>query len=507
MAVKIIPSYTAKSGAKWYSNADRLNAYRIATSMHRRDPNLPNIFVLDPKSVSPKGIENKKGVVFIVKADVGGVGGHNRVAEEAKSGVAEVLLEESNGMLTSFYVVGQGDDVAITGTTFIDPNAKELHQLFWNAFEQGGVPAVELTAGYGKGQDLVDKSRVEVSGNVQGAGPGFAYLVCPDEIRDSLGAIQATAVYADKAGPDAYNGPLFDGYGVPFMGHNAWMFSNAVANGYLFAVQHIEAENLVRDLIKAGMDPQEAEKRASDEHRIIYLTNKTLKEQIALGVLLGNTVDFAVRNIYALNNDGSIRAMAAAVSTDKLHNIINPKTGQREYLGKDDPVWLSFVNKIWPAPGEILATFAKNWIVAGDCRGSHHTILIPKPLNATSTYFSGGLVSAAEVSIRYDKEGNFYIGELTDAFELGDPVWDYVRAEGAKKYEGLRKNGFVHPATLEQSTLEYQTLIQAIKPALDSEGGWRFVPDMGDEVKKLLAKMKVEDLGVDKVVSRLKDIK
>ena len=60
-----------------------------------------------------------------------------------------------------------------------------------------------------------------------------------------------------------------------------------------------------------------------------------------------------------------------------------------KYTGKDDPVMLVRVQKMFPATGEVLAPYAVGPYVAGSMRGSHHMPLMPVGLNSDISYFAG----------------------------------------------------------------------------------------------------------------------
>jgi len=132
-----------------------------------------------------------------------------------------------------------------------------------------------------------------------------------------------------------------------------------------------------------------------------------------------------------------------AASTDRLHNIAGT------YVGKDDPICLIRTQKNFPATEEVGSVFNNPHYVAGNTRGSHNMPLMPVKLNsAASINFCIPIVEALVFSM--------HDGKLTGPFDgFSTPDWDYIREIATKKALAMRSQGFIHPATLVPSELEY----------------------------------------------------
>ncbi len=132
-----------------------------------------------------------------------------------------------------------------------------------------------------------------------------------------------------------------------------------------------------------------------------------------------------------------------AASTDRLHNIAGT------YVGKDDPILLVRTQKLFPATEEVGSVFNNPHYVAGNTRGSHNMPLMPVKLNSAATInFCIPIVESLVFSM--------HDGKFTGPFDgFSTPDWDYIREIATKKAITIRSQGFIHPATLVPSELEY----------------------------------------------------
>ena len=114
-----------------------------------------------------------------IKADVGSIGGHTRPSDEMLDAVQELLEKNiKSGLLIDGLVTYTGDDIAIIFSHTHGMNNEKVHVGFaWQAF-LAATKVAEQQGNYGAGQDLLVDAP---SGNVCGAWPGVAHLVC---IRD-----------------------------------------------------------------------------------------------------------------------------------------------------------------------------------------------------------------------------------------------------------------------------------------------------------------------------------
>jgi len=126
-----------------------------------------------------------------------------------------------------------------------------------------------------------------------------------------------------------------------------------------------------------------------------------------------------------------------------LHNIAG------KYVGKDDPICIIRTQKDFPATEAAGAAFSNPHLVAGNTRGSHHMPLMPVKINSpASINFAIPIVSALVFSMHNGK----LVGPV-DGFSTAD--WDYIRTIATKRAIAIRSQGFIHPATLVPSELEY----------------------------------------------------
>ena len=144
-------------------------------------------------------------------------------------------------------------------------------------------------------------------------------------------------------------------------------------------------------------------------------------------------------------------------STDRLHNIAGT------YVGKDDPVCIVRTQKMFPATEEAGSVFNNPHFVAGNTRGSHNMPLMPVKLNSAATInFCIPIVQSLVFSM--------HNGKFTGPFDgFSTPDWDHVRELATKKALDMRRQGFVHPATLVPDELEYAEGYKARMDVLKSK--------------------------------------
>lgn len=356
-----------------------------------------------------------KVTVSVIKADVGGVGGHTRPSKGLLDAVSKTIYS-SREMLLDHYIGYAGDDVHIVMSHTKGTDSKEIHGLAWSAFEAGTAVAKEEGL-YGAGQDLLKDS---FSGNVKGMGPGVAELEFEERPNEAF-----TVFAADKTEPGAFNYPIYR------------LFVDSLSNTGL-----IVNKSLARGVVFEIMDVQEG--------RIAELSMWEDKPTLEAALMYpGRYVVSSIRT-----KDGE---PVLAASTDRLHNIAGT------YVGKDDPVCVIRTQKMFPATEEAGSVFNNPHLVAGNTRGSHHMPLMPVKLNTpASINFCIPIVEALVFSMH---EGRF-----TGPFDgFSTPDWDHVREIATKRALAIRSQGFVHPATLVPSELEYAEGYRARMDVLDKK--------------------------------------
>ncbi len=356
-----------------------------------------------------------KITISAIKADVGGVGGHTRPSDGLLDAVRKTIKNDGD-LLIDHYIGYCGDDVHIIMTHTKGVDNKDIHQLAWTAFEEGTKVAKQEGL-YGAGQDLLKDS---FSGNVKGMGPGVAELEFEERPNEAF-----TVFAADKTEPGAFNYPFYR------------MFIDALSNTGL-----IINKSLAEGVIINIMDVEKA--------KIAKLTLWEDKPTIEAALMYPGR--YVVASINTKDGEPIVSS-----STDRLHNIAGT------YVGKDDPICIVRTQKNFPATEEVGSVFNNPHYVAGNTRGSHHMPLMPVKLNSAATIdFCIPIVIALVFSV--------HDGKLTgpfDGFSTAD--WDYIRQIATQKALAMRSQGFIHPATLVPSELEYSEGYKARMEKLESK--------------------------------------
>jgi len=356
-----------------------------------------------------------KITVSVIKADVGGIGGHTRPSDGLLDAVRKTI-KNSGDLLIDHYIGYCGDDVHIVMSHTHGVDNNEVHKLAWDAFMAGTQVAREEGL-YGAGQDLLKDS---FSGNVKGMGPGVAEMEFEERPNEAF------TVYAcDKTEPGAFNYPFYR------------MFVDALSNTGL-----IVNKSLARGVIMNIMDVEQA--------KIAELSLWEDKPLVEAALMYPGR--YVVSTVTTKDGEPIV-----ASSTDRLHNIAGT------YVGKDDPICLVRTQKNFPATEEAGSVFNNPHYVAGNTRGSHHMPLMPVKLNsAASINFCIPIVQSLVFSMHNGK----FVGPF-DGFST--PDWDYIREIATKKALAIRSQGFVHPATLVPSELEYAEGYKARMSVLETK--------------------------------------
>ena len=356
-----------------------------------------------------------KTTVSVIKADIGSVGGHTAPSAELLATVRERVEAEKGRLLIDAYVFHCGDDISLVMTHQRPPGDEAIHRLAWEAF-RAGTEVAQRQGLYGAGQDLLVDA---FSGNVRGLGPQVAELRFEERPNEAL-----MILAADKTEPGAFNLPLYLAFADP-MYSPGLLLSEALHAGFRFRVMDVEWQQGDR------LIDLDAPERLYD-----------------LAALLRDTHRYVIASIWSRRYPDE---QAAVVSTTRLRQIAG------RYVGKDDPVAIVRVQKIFPATEEFGPPFALGAFVAGDTRGSHNLPLLPVPVNTpASTYFCQPMVTALGFSLRE--------GVLTGPVDLfADPVWEPIRARIVDKAVEMRRQGFFQPAMLPYSELEYGGIVARLR--------------------------------------------
>jgi fructose 1,6-bisphosphate aldolase/phosphatase len=353
--------------------------------------------------------------VSVIKADIGSIGGHTQPSPEMLRLARERVTAAGGRLLIDSHVCHTGDDICLIMTHTHGVGYAPVHELAWEAF-RAGTEVAKRQGLYGAGQDLLKDA---FSGNVRGLGPGSAETEFEERPNEAL-----IIFAADKTEPGAFNLPLYLAFADP-MYSPGLLLSEQLHSGFRFRIMDVDHT-------------------AGD--RTITLDAPERLYDIA--ALLRDTHRYVIESIWSRKYPDE---QAVAVSTSRLHNIAG------KYVGKDDPVAVVRVQKIFPATEEFGPPFALGSFVAGDTRGSHNLPLMPVPINTpASTYFCCPMVSALGISMHDGK-----LSGIVDLF--ADPFWTRVRDRTADKAMEMRKQGFFGPAMLPMSELEYGGIVARLE--------------------------------------------
>ena len=356
-----------------------------------------------------------KITVSVIKADVGGVGGHTLPSDGLLDAVKKTI-KNAGDLLIDHYIGFCGDDIHILMTHTKGKDSKEIHQLAWTAFEEATIVAKEEGL-YGAGQDLLKDS---FSGNVKGMGPGVAELEFEERPNEAF-----TIFAADKTEPGAFNYPFYRLF-VDSLSNTGLIVNESLAEGVIFNIMDVE------------------------EGKIAELSLWEDKPTIEAALMYPGR--YVVSTVNTKDGEPIVSA-----STDRLHNIAGT------YVGKDDPICIVRTQKKFPATEEAGSVFNNPHYVAGNTRGSHHMPLMPVKINSAATIdFCIPMVSALVFSMHNGK----LVGPF-DGFSTAD--WDYIRNIATRKALAMRSQGFIHPATLIPSELEYAEGYKARMKKLQSK--------------------------------------
>ncbi len=356
-----------------------------------------------------------KITVSVIKADVGGVGGHTKPSDGLIQAIRDTV-KNSGDLLIDHYIGYCGDDTHIVMTHTHGVDNEKVHKLAWDAF-MAGTQVAKDEGLYGAGQDLL---RDSFSGNVKGMGPGVAEMEFEERPNEAF-----TVFAADKTEPGAFNYPIYRMF-VDALSNTGLIVNKSLAAGVKINIMDVEKAQIAE--LELWQD------KPTIEAALMYPGR------------------YVVDSVYTKDGEPILDA-----STDRLHNIAGT------YVGKDDPICLVRTQKNFPATEEVGSVFNNPHYVAGNTRGSHNMPLMPVKINSAATInFCIPIVEALVFSM--------HNGKLTGPFDgFSTPDWDYIREIATKKAMSIRSQGFIHPATLVPSELEYAEGYRARMDVLETK--------------------------------------
>ncbi len=356
-----------------------------------------------------------KITVSVIKADVGGIGGHTLPSDGLLNAIKNTV-KGAGDLLIDHYIGYCGDDSHIVMAHTHGVNNKDIHQLAWDAF-MAGTKIAKQEGLYGAGQDLLKDS---FSGNIKGMGPGVAEMEFEERSNEAF-----TVFAADKTEPGAFNYPMYRLF-VDSLSNTGLIVNKSLARGVKINIMDVEKGKIANLSLW--------EDKPIVEAALMYPSR------------------YVIDSVYTKDDEPIMDA-----STDRLHNIAGT------YVGKDDPICIVRTQKQFPATEEAGSVFNNPHYVAGNTRGSHNMPLMPVKLNSAATIdFCIPIVEALVFSM--------HDGKLTGPFDgFSTPDWDLVRENATKKALAMRSQGFIHPATLVPSELEYAEGYKSIMDVLNTK--------------------------------------
>ena len=356
-----------------------------------------------------------KITISVIKADVGGIGGHTLPSDGLLNAIKNTV-KGAGDLLIDHYIGYCGDDSHIVMAHTHGVNNKDIHQLAWDAF-MAGTEIAKQEGLYGAGQDLLKDS---FSGNIKGMGPGVAEMEFEERANEAF-----TVFAADKTEPGAFNYPMYRLF-VDSLSNTGLIVNKSLARGVKINIMDVE------------------------EGKIANLSLWEDKPIVEAALMYPSR--YVIDSVYTKDDEPIMDA-----STDRLHNIAGT------YVGKDDPICVVRTQKQFPATEEAGSVFNNPHYVAGNTRGSHNMPLMPVKLNSAATIdFCIPIVEALVFSM--------HDGKLTGPFDgFSTPDWDLVRENATKKALAMRSQGFIHPATLVPSELEYAEGYNSIMDVLHAK--------------------------------------
>ena len=356
-----------------------------------------------------------KITISVIKADVGGIGGHTLPSDGLLNAIKNTV-KGAGDLLIDHYIGYCGDDTHIVMAHTHGVNNKDIHQLAWDAF-MAGTEIAKQEGLYGAGQDLLKDS---FSGNIKGMGPGVAEMEFEERANEAF-----TVFAADKTEPGAFNYPMYRLF-VDSLSNTGLIVNKSLARGVKINIMDVE------------------------KGKIANLSLWEDKPIVEAALMYPGR--YVIDSVYTKDDEPIMDA-----STDRLHNIAGT------YVGKDDPICVVRTQKQFPATEEAGSVFNNPHYVAGNTRGSHNMPLMPVKLNSAATVnFCIPIVEALVFSM--------HDGKLTGPFDgFSTPDWDLVRENATKKALAMRSQGFIHPATLVPSELEYAEGYNSIMDVLHAK--------------------------------------
>ncbi|MFH0731871.1 MAG: fructose 1,6-bisphosphatase [Candidatus Omnitrophota bacterium] len=340
-----------------------------------------------------------------------------------KAFIANNKPEKGDEKIADFRIWHAGDDIQFTIMHNLGAENPLIHRLAFHAFTYA-ADRNERSQVYGHKQDILLNKLV--SGNVQGAGPGYA------EINNLKITDRVVMLSADKTAPGAFT--------VPLLAYSRLAIDKGkFKNGLLAEIQDINnAKSIFLDL-------------ANDEDFQDAVTLLSAPEEFAIKRIWTTTQKWDRQSDARLVLD----RVVAAASTERLVNVAG------KYVGKDDPTMLIVISDDGFAEDDVIELYKNPILALGFMRGSHCGQLTPDVLGkALPNRFDGPPPLCGMIIDNLNgKAGS--LAKARDAFK-GKAWLKDIQEIANWTTEILRRQGFMPPGVVSGEDKEYTTAREVI---------------------------------------------
>lgn len=358
------------------------------------------------------------------------------ISQAAQKFLKEFKPIEGDIKIVDYKVWQVGDDVQLTIQHYEGAESKLIHSLAWDTLIYAAEKS-ELAQPYGYKQDiLVDRL---VSGNVQGAGPGYAEV----SLKQGESVVNLSG---DKSAPGVFTVPLLALI-------NKALSEGKFKDGLIAEIWDINHSNRVFLDMTDPNDYQEALDllRAPDRFAIkrIWETNSGWKETYNLKNFRDLGAENQQQAYEMLKGILNSRPLVAA-STERLVLTAG------EYVGKDDPTILFRISAEGFTKDDVIGVWQYVQVALGFMRGSHVGPVMPDIQGKALPHrFDGPPPISGWVINNITKEAGAFV-KAKDAF--GYVQWlSKIQEKANFMADVLRRQGAFPPHVVEGPDKEYTT--------------------------------------------------
>lgn len=352
-----------------------------------------------------------------IKGDMGSVSGHTKAPGAMIERVAvELFKAMKEGLIISFAVTAVGDDIHIIMTHTKGDLNPEIHNLGQRAMKKAIVVAEEINA-YGAGQDMRTDAEV---GNVAGAGLGVAEMTFTIRKGETV-----TSFMGDKLSTASFGPPMFRLLTDPSV-NPTLLAKPAAIEGYTAEIWNV--------------------------YKKTRIFKNTLHDKPVIHGLVYPMHDWVFKRIFPLKVSGlPTDEPMAVLSTTVLALVEEELTGEREYIGKDDPAMVIRSQGAFPPQGSLTEAFNRLTFGTGWMMGGQSAPIYPVGLKDAIIGAFDGPSLIAGISFQIDRFGRL-VGPHDQFASSG---FDRIRREVLEEVARMRQLDQFIPAALTPNYLEY----------------------------------------------------